>query len=183
MSGLGKINVVSSLSETENDWLELLFPVHEQDLSQYKKDLHLQDIMKNYQNQLRHQGKLSEFPSEHIITSNITEFVRNLCKTNYQKGNQLLYEIGQIDYSICNYLKNEADINDQLEYHVSFYENNDSTTILWKLEKDQEFLLEAIGHLSYMYIHQHYEDIEITENNLNKEDKKVFEKKFDIKKS
>lgn len=182
MSGLGKMNIIHSLSQEENDYLTDLCPAHKEDLKKYKKQITIKDLLKSYQAQKKYQEKKLDCYSSQSILYQIARFIQNLCKNDYDQASILLYDIGRSDYVICSNFVPLSEKNDLFHEHYFFYEESDAEDILWRLEKDENFLLEALYHMTGLYIEGNLDENTFSKDNFDLSQEKVYTKKFEEKK-
>lgn len=167
MSGLGKINIVKSLSDDENEWVLEDFPIHRQDLDTYDIEIHLDHILDSIENQTRHQKKDAFYEFKEAIMLNIMGFIRNLTNYDYDNAERLLLEIAQKDYSASKFLVGFPEEQELFLLHIGLYENYSRRDILNVFMESQEFLRDAIWNIAYVYVYQEYDGTTIAVEKLD----------------
>lgn len=178
MNGLGKINVVKSLSAYENELLEQEYPMHKQDLKSYDIQVRLQHITKNIENQARHQMNQFGVIYEDTITLSLVGFVRNLLKNDYQNAMELILEIATSDYMCTKLLVQTNQTDSMLQEHISFYENSDKNEIFNQFIEYQEFLMDALWNITDVYVYQEYGNVPIDKGELDEKAKQYLLEKL-----
>jgi len=160
MGSLGKMSIIKSLSDSENEWILKEFPNHEQDLESYDIEVHLEHILKYIKNQTRHQIKDVFFDFKDAIMLSVMGFIRNLTNYDYGNAERLLLEIAQKDYSACECLAGRSGETEEYDLfldHIDLYENYSRRDILNELIESQEFLHDAIWNIAHVYVYQEYD--------------------------
>ena len=152
MNGLGKVNIVKSLDVAENEWLEEHFPIHRQDLDTYDIKITLQHILKNIQNQTKHQEMNLEIDFKDAIMISVAGFLRNLVKNDYANAVDLLIEIAVSDYSSCKTLSEKGISDAYVLDHIDLYENYSKRDILSELMDNPIFLTDSIWNIANVYV-------------------------------
>lgn len=167
LGSIGKINVIKSLNEDENEWLLEKFPIHEQDLGTYDIEVNLNHILKYIENQIRHQTKDESYEFIDAIILSVMGFIRNLTNYDYINAERLLLELARKDYSACKYLNTCSNEDDMFLGHIDFYENYSRIDILTLLMENQVFLKDSIWDITMVYVKKEYNGFDI---NLDKVD-------------
>lgn len=180
INGLGKVNIVKSLDAVENEWLEEHFPMHRQDLDTYDIKITLQQILKNIQNQTKHQENALEIDFKEAIMVSIAGFIRNLVKNDYDNAVDLLIEIAVSDYSSCKTLSEKGISDAYVLDHIDLYENYSKRDILWELMDNPVFLTDTIWTIANVYVYGEYEGMEIQKEEIDEDKGKSIMKKLTI---
>ncbi len=157
MNGLGKINVVKSLSDSENEWILEEFPIHKQDLDTYDIEVHLNHILDSIKNQTSHQRNDAFYEFKDAIMLNVMGFIRNLTNYDYSNAENLLLELAQKDYAASKFLVDCSKERELFLDHIDLYENYSKRDILNELISVPEFLKDAIWNVAYVYVYQEYD--------------------------
>ena len=176
----GRINIIKSLSETENYWLTSINPQHFFDLTTYGIKVELDDIIKYFKVEVDYQNKNFDNDMSDINVLNILGLLKNLIKFDYNNFLYLSLEIASIDYSVCKFLLDNNLESDNLLDHVDVYENYSSDFIINKLTQDDAFLKNSIWMFYSLYIDKCYGDIKLTEEIMNSDYTKTIKKKLVI---
>lgn len=161
MYGLAKVNIIKSLSQTDNEWLLEEFPIHQQDLDTYRIEVTMDHILRSIQSQEEHQVKDEFYSFPDAIMLNIMGFVRNLTNFDYANAERLLLEIAQKDYSASKFLAGFSKEKELFLDHIDLYENYSRRDILSELIEIPEFLCDAIWNIAYVYVYQEYDGTSI----------------------
>lgn len=167
MGDLGKMNIVKSLSDSDNEWILKKFPIHRQDLDTYNIKVNLEHILKSIKNQTEHQVKEGFYSFKDAIMLNVMGFIRNLTNYDYANAEALLLEIAQRDYAASKFLKDSSKEYELFLDHIDLYENYSRRDILNELIQSQEFLREAVWNIAYVYVYQEYEGTTIDMEELD----------------
>ncbi|MDE5586885.1 MAG: hypothetical protein K2I72_00770 [Bacilli bacterium] len=167
MSGIGKINIIKSLCDSENEWILQKFPIHQQDLNSYDIEINLDHILNSIKDQSEHQVKDEFYEFRDAIRLNVVGFIRNLTNYDYDNAERLLLEIAQKDYSACKFLAGCSKENESFLDHINLYENYSRRDILNELMGIPESLLDAICNIAYVYVYQEYEGTKISVEELD----------------
>lgn len=167
MNILGKIIVIKSLSEYENDDILQYFPIHEQDLDTYNIEVTLEMILKNIRNQSRHQKKDLDIDCKEAIMLSVVGFIQKLATYDYKNAETLLLEIGAADYRVSKFLASKFKDNELFVDHIDLYENYSRENILDELESNSDFLKDAIWNIADVEIFKKYEDTSINTEEMD----------------
>ncbi len=178
MNGLGKVNIVKSLDVAENEWLEEHFPMHRQDLDTYDIKITLQHILKNIQNQTKHQETHFEIDFKEAIMIGVAGFLRNLVRNDYDNAVDLLIEIAVSDYNSCITLREKGIEDAYILDHIDLYEHYSKRDILWELMDNPVFLTDTIWSIANIYVYGEYEGMEIQKEEIDENKGKSIMKKL-----
>lgn len=167
MNVLGKIIVIKSLSEYENDDILQYFPIHEQDLDTYNIEVTLKMILDNIRNQLRHQKEDLDIDCKEAIMLNVVGFIQKLAACDYKNAEKLLLEIGKADYRVSKFLASQFKDNELFLDHIDLYENYSRDTILNELEGKSDFLKDAIWNIADVDVFKKYEGTSINTDEMD----------------
>ncbi len=179
MGLLGKINVVKSLSASENEWLLSRFPNHQENIKLYDIDVPIALIIREAQKMSRYQRDKMLMHFDEAISMNILGFIRNLCKIDPANATEILYELGKIDYMASKYLVIKGVCDEDLILNIDYYENYDIEEVIDNLSVNQNLLMDAIRMLMNVYVHKKYGDIALDEDIITGTEPKGFQKIFD----
>ena len=180
MNALGKINVIKSLDQYENDWLEERYPMHRQDLETYDIKITLQHLLTNIQNQTKYQKKKLMIDFQEGILMSVTGFIRNLVKNDYNNAIELLNEIAVADYISSKALLEKVEDDELLIDHIDLYENYSRNEILYELINNPEFLMCTMETIASVYVYGEYEGIKVQKDEIDENKGKSLMKKLTI---
>lgn len=167
MNILGKIIVIKSLSEYENDDILEYFPIHEQDLNTYNIEITLEMILNNIRNQSKHQKNDLDIDCKEAVMLSIVGFIQKLATYDYKNAEKLLLEIGASDYKVSKFLASKFKNNELFLDHIDLYENYSRDTILDELEGKSDFLKDAIWNIADVEIYKKYEGTSINTDEMD----------------
>lgn len=179
LGSLGKIYLLKSLSERENDWLSTIIPIHKQDLDTYNIEVSLANLIKYWKGKEIYQNKVMIIDFKEAIVMNIVGFIHNLSVVDFNNAANLVLDIAKIDYATSKYLVNKKGISDEeILDHIIFYEDYSLDEILAELLTNQDFLQDAIWMMSGVYIYNKYDSILLSEDMIASTDKEKMDKKL-----
>lgn len=177
LGSLGKINLVKSLNDVENEWLLEKFPMHKQDLETYDIEVSLEHIINYIKNQRTHQRKECNYEYLDAIVINVLGFIQNLTNYDYINAENLLIDIARKDYSASKCLNGHSKECDMFLEHIDLYENFSRNDILATLMENRVFLKDAIFDITCVYALEEYDGLTINKEKIDDcEDTEVMKK-------
>lgn len=176
LDSLTKSLIIKSLSNLENNFISEIIPYHKLDLLIYDKEISLDDLIDTLEKNKKYQHKFFRMNLDENNILMITNFVRKLFCLDRDNSMKLILDIGKKDYAVCKYLSKHIE-DDLLLDHIDYYENYSLDDIIYRLTTDEVFLKDCLWMIFSLYIDKKFDDIELTEDILNrKEVSKIYKK-------
>lgn len=172
---LGKVNVIYSLSDMENEKLQEIIPQHEQDLYTYKREYTIEDIISHYKEENKYYFLVMSIEFRKGVVMEIEGFIIDLLRYDRANAKKLCLGIAKEDYLASKFLKDYI-ANDLINSHIKFYEENDVSSIIKKMLNDQDFLNEAIEMFMALNVVYEYETISLDRDMIMREENEVVKK-------
>lgn len=179
-SDLTKINLVKSLSDSENDVLKNNFQIHTFDRISYDIDIDL-DIIVDMYNKLVQRQEENLYSFDIAIIMQITNFIRKFLIWDRKQATKLILDIAEIDYNVSKYMSNKLDdevLKSLIDSHIDYYENNSTNSIIDILSSDENFLYDALLSVIDLKVHKSCNNIPLDENDIYTQDSKKLELKL-----
>ena len=161
-NGLTKVIITKSLSDSDNEKIRSIAPIHDFDIKAYDKDINLEDILRNYKNQnILYEYEL-DINFEQARIEEIYGFIKELSTLDINNTKNILRKIAKIDNKISQYLNDKVVDNTIINKHIDIY-SKDEDLIINELLYNKDFLMDAIWMVIDACINHNYNDIKLDE--------------------
>lgn len=176
LDSLTKSLIIKSLSDDENVFISEKIPYHKLDLLIYTRKVVLEDLVDNLEKKKKYQEKYFDMNLDESNVLIITNCVRKLFCIDRDNCLELVLDIAKKDYAVCKYLVEYIEDNLLLD-HIDYYENYSLDDIIYRLTTDEVFLKDCLWMIFSLYIDKKFDDIDLTEDILNRQEiSKVYKK-------
>lgn len=175
---LGKITLIKSLSDEENETLQSIFPSHQDDLDNYDIDITAEFLVEEYKKLKKFQNSelLIDYEEANILS--LVGFIKQNIHKNEDYGKNLFNTLFLTDYALSKYIHTKK-IHDDINIdRINLYENNSIDTLFGSVYSNEDYLKDLIYTLIDVHVKHSCDNTKVSPEILKKVNVSILSRKL-----